>query len=101
MKTKTFLTLITATILSLHVEAKPLSYVGGLMLMQENDETGHTGSFDYTFIPTNAFGFYAKQEENGKEILMLTPEFNTLLKRWNVEDGLSGRLRVAPVVLIL
>jgi hypothetical protein len=67
--------------------AKPLSYVGGLMLMQENDETGHTFSFDYTFTPTHAFGLYVKQDENGKEILMLTPEFNTLLKRWNFEDG--------------
>ena len=39
------------------VEAKPLSYVGGLMLMQENDETGYTFSFDYTFTPANAFGY--------------------------------------------
>jgi hypothetical protein len=55
--------------------------------MQENDETGHTFSFDYTFTPTNAFGLYVKQDQNGKEILMLSPEFNTLLKRWNFEDG--------------
>ena len=67
--------------------AKPLSYVGGLMLMQENDETGHTFSFDYTLTPTHAFGLYVKQDENGKEILMLSPELNTLLKRWNFEDG--------------
>jgi len=68
-------------------EGKPLSYVGGLMLMQENDETGHTFSFDYTFTPTEAFGLYVKQDENGKEILMITPEINTLLKRWNFADG--------------
>jgi len=48
---------------------------------------GHTVSLDYTFIPTNAIGFYLKQEENGKDILMVTPEFNTLLKRWNLPDG--------------
>jgi hypothetical protein len=69
------------------VQAKPLSYVGGLMVMQENDETGHTLSLDYTFTPTEAFGLYAKQDENGKEILMVSPEINTLLKRWNLPDG--------------
>ena len=68
-------------------EAKPLSYVGGTMVMQENDETGHTLSLDYTFTPTEAFGIYIKQEENGKEIFMFTPEINTLLKRWNLPDG--------------
>jgi hypothetical protein len=87
MKTKILLFIGLTTALSLGVEAKPLSYVGGLMLMQENDETGHTFSFDYTFTPTEAFGLYFKQEENGKEIMMLTPEFNTLLKRWNLPDG--------------
>jgi hypothetical protein len=87
MKTTTLLTLVSTTVLSLTSQAKPLSYVGGTMVMQENDETGHTLSLDYTFIPTNAFGFYIKQEENGKDILMVTPEFNTLLKRWNLPDG--------------
>jgi hypothetical protein len=87
MKTTTLLSLTFGLALAANLEAKPLSYVGGLMLMQENDETGHTFSFDYTFRPTNAVGFYLKQEENGKEILMLSPEFNTLLKRWNLADG--------------
>ena len=88
MKTTTFLSLLLTTFSpALVSEAKPLSYVGGTMVMQENDETGHTVSLDYTFIPTNAFGFYVKQEESGKEILMVTPEFNTLLKRWNLPDG--------------
>lgn len=87
MKTTIFLLLTIATVTSLHVEAKPLSYVGGTMVMQENDETGHTLALDYTFTPTNAFGFYLKQEENGKGIFMLTPEFNTLLKRWNLPNG--------------
>src|ERR1051326_6393543 len=85
---KTFLsTLITSLAIVLVSEAKPLSYVGGTMILQENDETGHTLSLDYTFTPTEAFGVYVKQEENGKEILMLTPEINTLLKRWNLPDG--------------
>ena len=87
MKTETLLSLTITIILSLQVEAKPLSYVGGTMVMQENDETGHTVSSDYTFLPTEALGVYVKQEENGKEILMVTPEFNTLLKRWNLPDG--------------
>jgi hypothetical protein len=88
MKTKTFLTLLFSIFTGvLAGEAKPLSYVGGTMVMQENDETGHTIALDYTFTPTEAFGIYIKQEENGKDILMLTPEINTLLKRWNLPDG--------------
>ena len=92
MKTKTFLTLsfaIFAGVLS--SKAKPLSYVGGTMAMQENDETGHTLSLDYTFTPSNAFGLYVKQEENGKDILMLTPEINTLLKRCTDDASPSPR----------
>ena len=88
MKTKTLLTLSFAIFAGVFAgEAKPLSYVGGTMVMQENDETGHTITLDYTFTPTEAFGIYIKQEENGRDILMLTPEINTLLKRWNLPDG--------------
>jgi hypothetical protein len=87
MKASTLLSLILTTVLSFAAQAKPLSFVGGTMVMQENDETGHTLSLDYTFTPVTALGFYIKQEENGKEILMLTPEFNTLLKRWNLPNG--------------
>src|SRR5205085_11001714 len=88
MKTKTSLTLSFATFAAVLIsEAKPLSYVDGTMVMQENDETGHTISLDYTFTPTEAFGIYMKQEENGREIFMFTPESNTLLKRWNLPDG--------------
>lgn len=87
MKTTTLLSLTLTTVLSFAAQAKPLSYVGGIMVMQENDETGHTLSLDYTFTRTHAFGIYLKQEENGKEILILTPELNTLLKRWNLPDG--------------
>ena len=85
---KTILLILTTTLaLALVSDAKPLSYVGGTMVMQENDETGRTLSLDYTFTPTEAFGVYIKQEENGKEIFMFTPEINTLLKRWNLPDG--------------
>src|SRR5438132_14296483 len=87
MKTTTFLSLTFLSLLPLQVEAKPLSYVGGTMVMQENDETGHTISLDFTFTPTEAFGIYIKQEENGKDIFMLTPEVKTLSKRWHLPDG--------------
>jgi len=85
---KSILLILTTTFATaLFSEAKPLSYVGSTMVMQENDETGHTLSLDYTFTPSEAFGIYIKQEENGKDIFMFTPEFNTLLKRWNLPDG--------------
>jgi len=68
-------------------ETKPLSYVGGLMVMQENDETGHTLSIDYTFDPHFALGMYSKYEIGGKEFYMMGPQLNTLIKRWNLPDG--------------
>jgi MerR family Zn(II)-responsive transcriptional regulator of zntA len=69
-------------------QAKPLSYVGGTMAMQENDETGHTLSIDYTFDPKYAVALYAKKEGNqDKEFLTVGPQLNTLIKRWNFSDG--------------
>lgn len=71
-------------------EAKPISYVDGTMVMQENDETGHTLSVDYTLDPNYAIGLYAKQEENekdGKNFKTIGPQFNYLVKRWNMPDG--------------
>jgi hypothetical protein len=63
MKTSTLLSLILTTALLFAAQAKPLSYVGGTMVMQENDETGHTLSLDYTFTPSTAVGVYFMQEE--------------------------------------
>jgi hypothetical protein len=92
MKTKAFLILLStiSVVVLLGVastQAKPHSYVGGTMAMQENDETGHTISLDHTFTPMEAVGLYVKQDENGKQILMISPQINTLLKRWNLPDG--------------
>ena len=69
------------------MQAKPLSYVGGTMVMQENDETGYTLSIDYTFNPNFALGFYSKYEINQDQFWMAGPELNTLIKRWNLPDG--------------
>lgn len=68
-------------------QAKPISYVGGTMVMMENDETGHTLSIDYTLDPNFAVGLYAKQEVGGMEFQTVGPQLNTLIKRWNFEDG--------------
>lgn len=77
--------LLCAAVVPAH--AKPLSYVGGTMVMQENDETGHTLSIDYTFDPHFALGVYSKYEINGNEFWMAGPQLNTLIKRWNLPDG--------------
>jgi hypothetical protein len=69
------------------VQAKPLSYVGGTMVMQENDETGYTLSIDYTFNPHFALSIYSKYEINQDEFWMAGPQLNTLIKRWNLPDG--------------
>ncbi len=55
--------------------------------MQENDETGHSLSLDYTVTPRYALGLYAKQESGGKEFATLGPQVNTLIQRWNLPDG--------------
>jgi hypothetical protein len=68
-------------------QAKPLSYVGGTMVMQENDETGHTLAVDYTFDPHFALGLYAKYERGGDDFWMAGPQLNILIKRWNLPDG--------------
>ena len=68
-------------------EAKPISYVDGFMVMQENDETGNTLSLDYTIDPKLALGLYSKKENGGKEFRTIGPQANTLIKRWNMPDG--------------
>jgi len=78
---------IAIVLLPHYAEAKPISYVGGVMAMQENDETGHTLSLDYTLSPNYAVGLYAKEEENGKHFDTIGPQLNTLIKRWNMPDG--------------
>jgi len=80
----------TAFTIPFSAQAKPISYVDGIMVMQENDETGHTISMDYTITPNYAVGWYDKWEENerdGKDFSVHGPEFNTLIKRWNLSDG--------------
>jgi hypothetical protein len=57
------------------------------MVMQENDETGHTLSLDYTFDPRFAVGLYSKYEMGGNDFYMAGPQLNALLKRWNLPDG--------------
>jgi hypothetical protein len=79
--------LLLASVVAGAAQAKPLSYVGGTMLMQENDETGHTLNLDYTFHPHFAIGLYSKYEIGRDEFWMAGPQLNTLLKRWNLPDG--------------
>ena len=81
------LILVTTFATALVSEAKPLSYVGGTMVMQENDETGHSISIDYTFNPRFALAIYSKYEINQDEFWMAGPQLNTLIKRWNLPDG--------------
>ncbi len=68
-------------------QAKPLSYVGGLMLMQENDAGGSTVGLDYTLTPRFAAALHLQRHIRGDNILMLGPQINALIKRWNLPDG--------------
>ena len=89
MKTKLPFYLLLTSVISLAspAQAKPLSYVGGTMVMQENDETGHTVAIDYTFDPHFALGLYSKYEINQDEFWVAGPQLNTLVKRWNLPEG--------------
>lgn len=72
-------------------EAKPISYVNGFMVMQENDETGNTLSLDYTIDPKLAVGLYAKKESGDKDFTTIGPQVNYLVKRWNM-PGAQGNI---------
>lgn len=74
-----------------NAEAKPISYVNGFMVMQENDETGHTLSLDYTIDPSLAVGLYAKKESGDKDFTTVGPQVNYLVKRWNF-PGAQGNI---------
>ena len=88
MKPNIYLLASTIVAFAFTANAKPISYVDGVMVMQENDETGHTLSLDYTIDPKLAVGLYAKKEENqSKDFETIGPQVNTLLKRWNMPDG--------------
>lgn len=70
--------------------AKPVSYVGGTMIMQENDESAHTLAVDYTINPRVAVGAFAKRERgevNGDNYTTAGPQVNLLIKRWNFDDA--------------
>ena len=67
--------------------AKPISYVGGTMVMAENDETGNTVNIDYTFSPRAAAALYVKHEIQGDVFTAVGPQLNLLVKRWNLPDG--------------
>jgi hypothetical protein len=82
-----FLSLVLTSVALVPVQAKPLSYVGGTMVMQENDETGNTLSIDYTFDRHFALGLYAKRDIGGREFYTIGPQLNTLIKRWNLPNG--------------
>ena len=82
-----FFCLVLTSLVALPGHAKPLSYVGGTMVMQENDETGNTLTADYTFNPHFALGLYAKRDIGGKEFYTIGPQLNTLFKRWNLPEG--------------
>ncbi len=69
------------------VGAKPLSYVGGTMLMQENDSGGHTFGIDYTVSPRFAVALHAQRHTRSDNFTMLGPQLNALIKRWNLPEG--------------
>ncbi len=79
--------MLTLGVVCTEAQAKPISYVGGTMVMIENDETGNSVSVDYTLSPRFAAALYAKREIGGDRFTTVGPQGNVLLKRWNLPDG--------------
>jgi hypothetical protein len=73
--------------LAVPAAAKPISYVGGAMLMQENDSNGHTVGIDYTITPRLAVAVHAQRMTRGANFTMIGPQLNALIKRWNLPNG--------------
>ena len=67
--------------------AKPISYVGGTMLMQENDAGGQTLGIDHTFHPNFAAALHIQHHIRGDNFMMIGPQLIALLKRWNQEEA--------------
>jgi hypothetical protein len=67
--------------------AKPISYVGGTMLMQENDASQRAVGFDTTITPNMAVAFHVQEHTRGSTFVMLGPQLNFLVRRWNLPDG--------------
>ncbi len=67
--------------------AKPISYVGGTMLMQENDASQRAVGFDTTVTPNMAVAFHVQEHTRGSNFTMLGPQLNFLVRRWNMPDG--------------
>ncbi len=67
--------------------AKPVSYVDGTAIMQENDEGGSSAGIHYTVTPWMAVAFHAQRHTRASEFTMLGPQLNFLVKRWNLPDG--------------
>lgn len=92
-KTKALLALALAGLMLAtpqHARAKPVSYVGGTMVMQENDETGYTATVDYTINPRVSLGAYVKRErgeDDRENYTTAGPQVNLLLKRWNFDEA--------------
>ena len=67
--------------------AKPISYVGGTMLMQENDASQRAVGVDTTITPNMAVAFHIQEHTRGSPFVMLGPQLNFLVRRWNMPDG--------------
>ncbi len=57
------------------------------MLMQENDASQRTVGVDYTIAPDMAVALHVQEHTRGPPFVMLGPQLNLLLKRWNLEDA--------------
>ncbi len=66
--------------------ARPISYPGGWMLMQENDGSDNSIKMEYSPTATYSVG-YIGQYWRDEEWQFHGLEFNKLLKRWNNHDS--------------
>ena len=77
---------LIAMIFSSFIEARPVSYPGGITLMQMNDT--NKNSFHLHYSPTAKVSFGYKFEYwREKEFSINALQMNNLLKRWNKKNS--------------
>lgn len=68
-------------------EARPISYPGGWMVMQENDFESNSLQAHYTFTPRYSVGLESILFRDEGDVQMHMLQQNVLLKRWNGIDS--------------
>jgi hypothetical protein len=81
-----YLLIVCLLVLPFAVQARPVSYKGGTMVMLENNIMENSALVNYTYDPKYALGYRILYDRNTASTFH-GAQFNALLKRWNNPDS--------------